>query len=387
MFGPILVGMSIVIIWLYRSYKDYFDHKTSIIVGGTILFLFILLLCISLLKVISSPEYDFLLHPFSYSEAVNLIFQRRVINGLTALISVLLLSTGIGIIKGIIDKVDLTGNMSHIFRPNKESAPLNKKSSILEDNNLPALMMLLLMLITGALLLFGPEFVYLRDNFGTRMNTVFKFYYQVWILFGFVAAVGFIIIYKYISASKKAIWLFLLFFIIAPGIFYPYGTLLSVTNNFRSTPSLDGMTYFSEYYPDDWAAIQWLQQNVDGVEIILEGTKGAYWVEGPSSRISMATGLPTIIGWVNHEGQWRGDYFETIAHREEEVRFIYETSDWQAAENLLIKYDVQYVIVGSFERQVYSSLSEYKFEKNTIPVFRQGNIVVYEVPYNLNNVK
>jgi len=26
----------------------------------------------------------------------------------------------------------------------------------------------------------------------------------------------------------------------------------------------------------------------------------------------MATGLPTVMGWVNHEGQWRGKYYERI---------------------------------------------------------------------------
>ena len=36
----------------------------------------------------------------------------------------------------------------------------------------------------GLALVYAPEFVFLRDNFGTRMNTVFKFYYQAWLLFG-----------------------------------------------------------------------------------------------------------------------------------------------------------------------------------------------------------
>ncbi|HET7012237.1 MAG TPA: DUF2298 domain-containing protein, partial [Anaerolineales bacterium] len=40
----------------------------------------------------------------------------------------------------------------------------------------------------GAFLVLVPEFLYLKDYFGTRMNTVFKFYYAAWILWGLAAA-------------------------------------------------------------------------------------------------------------------------------------------------------------------------------------------------------
>ena len=36
--------------------------------------------------------------------------------------------------------------------------------------------------VFGLLLLLGPEMVFVGDQFGTRMNTIFKFYYQVWVL-------------------------------------------------------------------------------------------------------------------------------------------------------------------------------------------------------------
>ena len=38
------------------------------------------------------------------------------------------------------------------------------------------------MLAAGFALMFVVEFVFIRDSFGSRMNTVFKFYYQAWIL-------------------------------------------------------------------------------------------------------------------------------------------------------------------------------------------------------------
>jgi uncharacterized membrane protein len=41
---------------------------------------------------------------------------------------------------------------------------------------------ILLMIVLGSLLIIGPDFLYLRDNFGYRINTIFKFYYQAWIV-------------------------------------------------------------------------------------------------------------------------------------------------------------------------------------------------------------
>ncbi len=46
-----------------------------------------------------------------------------------------------------------------------------------------------LVLVTiGVLLSLVPEFFYLRDNFGTRINTIFKFYYQTWLVFSIASA-------------------------------------------------------------------------------------------------------------------------------------------------------------------------------------------------------
>ena len=50
------------------------------------------------------------------------------------------------------------------------------------------LLFALMLAAIGLGLVLVPEIVYLRDNFGWRMNTIFKFYYQAWLLFGVAGA-------------------------------------------------------------------------------------------------------------------------------------------------------------------------------------------------------
>ena len=47
---------------------------------------------------------------------------------------------------------------------------------------------ILLLIILGTVLVIAPEFVFLLDLFVNRMNTIFKFYYQAWLMWSMVAA-------------------------------------------------------------------------------------------------------------------------------------------------------------------------------------------------------
>ena len=80
---------------------------------------------------------------------------------------------------------------------------------------------------------------------------------------------------------------------------------------------------------------------------------------------------------MNHESQWRGGYAE-IGSRNDDVRQIYESKDWRLVSELLDRYGVRYVVIGSAERAAYK-VAERKFELNLTKVFESGTNRIYFV--------
>ena len=119
--------------------------------------------------------------------------------------------------------------------------------------------------------------------------------------------------------------------------------------------------------PEDTAGV--LAQN----PVIVEAVRGSFAYQ--YARISSRTGLPTVMGWTGHEGQWHGLYDE-IAQREQDVNLIYGGSV-QDAKRLLDQYDVTYVVVGYLERADFPN-AEAKFERFMDVVFREGNTVIFK---------
>jgi uncharacterized membrane protein len=85
---------------------------------------------------------------------------------------------------------------------------------------------------------------------------------------------------------------------------------------------------------------------VSGTPVIAEASIGPYRCNG--SRISSATGLPTIIGWERHQQQQR--YPETLPQRVADVRTLYTSADTEVKTSILRRYNVEYVVVGDLER-------------------------------------
>jgi len=233
-----------------------------------------------------------------------------------------------------------------------------------------------ILILMGGLLVTFVEFFYLRDQFGSRMNTIFKFYYQTWIFWGLAAAFGTAVLLK----GLRGIWniLFRIGFamLIIAALAYPLLSLWNKTSGFNPPNgySLDGTAYLDRSAPDEMAGIRWLENSPDGV--VAEAVGPQY---SEFARVATISGQPNVLGWAGHESQWRGGRKE-IGTREEDIQAIFSSNDWEYTKLLLDMYNVRYIFIGNLERRTYR-VNEAKFERFLgEPVFQAGQVSIYEIP-------
>jgi YYY domain-containing protein len=237
----------------------------------------------------------------------------------------------------------------------------------------------LLLFAAGALLALVVEFAFVRDLFGTRMNTVFKFYYQAWTLW---AIAGGYAITRLLSAPPRLYRALgaLALCAVALGMAYPPMAIYARSDGFRKAPTLDGAAYLRTQHAEDAALIAWLNTNIQGAPRILEappdGAFGAYAYEG---RMATFTGLPTVLGWGGHQHQWRGRT-DIQAERFPLIEQLYNTPDPTEARALLRQFGITYVVIGQVERARFSVDGLDKFEALCAPAFRVGQSAVYHCP-------
>jgi YYY domain-containing protein len=259
----------------------------------------------------------------------------------------------------------------------------------------------ILVLLAFSLIL-GCELFYVKDMFSGgdlyRMNTVFKFHYQVWILLS-IALGPFL---KWLMQNqwvnwplwKRIVWGSMAVIVFCISAMYP---LLSFSSRLNGTSpdmaTMDGATYYERTYPADYQVAEWIKANIrplmGKIPVILEAWGGSYHQD--FGRIATNTGYPTVLGWDFHEVQWRGsgdkavirgqNPDDTVTHRQNDIDAIYTSLDLQLTTNLLKKYGVDYVYVGDSERQKYAANVEAlnKFTQLGIVVFQVGNSVLYKI--------
>jgi YYY domain-containing protein len=233
----------------------------------------------------------------------------------------------------------------------------------------------LLLIVLAAGLSLVPEFFYLRDNFGTRINTIFKFYLQAWVIFSIASAYGvFALVGETrwrVGAVYKAAFAAVALLSVGMGMLYPifgiHNRMLiesGIATAIDPAPlSLDGGR--TMIVASDYSAITCWQQVVrDEQQVVAaEALGGAY---NPAfGRVAGLTGVPVVLGWDNHERQWRGSTYDAVAGtRGQDIPTLYGDLRWDAAQSIIDRYGIDYVFYGSSERQAYGSIGEDKFREN-----------------------
>lgn len=197
------------------------------------------------------------------------------------------------------------------------------------------------------------EFVFVRDVFSDRMNTLFKFYFQAWTLYALGTAVTIALLWQ--ATSRRSWQHMALTSAVAAGLLagvaYPVVATHQWTEGFARWQGLDGLAYGEELDPGDVAAIRWLAAHAEPSDVVLEAAGCSYRPFGrlPFNRVSAFTGIPTVIGWGdNHQRQWRAGQPELVAQiqgRQVDVAAIYA----DPASPLIDKYDIRWLVVGSYE--------------------------------------
>lgn len=209
---------------------------------------------------------------------------------------------------------------------------------------------------TALLYLYAPEWIYVRDQFGTRMNTVFKFHYLAWPLLGLISA------YAITLGLASRPWrapagMVLVCFLLT--LVYPVAYAgLRIRENTGLTPTLSAVEALAHSAPGQAAMIRWINQNTAPHAKIVETAGDSYQRE--ANRISVLTGRKTLLGWKGHESQWRGraSYSRQSQGREQALRKIYAPENADALRETLALWGVDYVYIGPNERRAYNMAPE-----------------------------
>ena len=225
----------------------------------------------------------------------------------------------------------------------------------------------------AAAVLLGVEVIFLDDVFHSRMNTVFKFHENAWLLAGLAGGVGLALVGRFALRARWIVAFFALVFL-AAGMVYPLTAIATrLTEQPPGGPSLDGTAFLGG---DDRAAVRWLsdQSSTGGRVVIAEGLGDEY--DTAAAAMATYSGAATVLGWAGHELQWRGPLPE-LGARQTDLALLYRDADVAAIRLILDRYNVRYVVVSDVERRVYGEAATTRFD-GTLPVaFRSGPVTIY----------
>ncbi len=291
------------------------------------------------------------------------------------------------------------------------------------DSDPVALFVALLATVSLAILA-GTQVVFLRDFLQGgdwyRMNTLFKFFSQVWVLLALATAVALPRMWygvtgkdpvedrtdgridegaapsrrrlrRLLGAAWVAVFALLLIASLAFTVFgSPARLSQRLTGWHPPFGTLNGMDYMrqgSYTWPDDahrielsydWDAIQWLLQHVRGNPVVVESAEADYYRAG-SSRVASLTGMSGLRGM--HESEQRSG--QVVSARETLQREFWESPDIGRTQALIDELGVTLVYVGQLERQLHPAGVQKIEEMASLgllqPIYENERTTVYAV--------
>ncbi|KTG09755.1 hypothetical protein AUR64_08960 [Haloprofundus marisrubri] len=282
------------------------------------------------------------------------------------------------------------------------------------------------LVVAGAGLVLLVEFVYVNEQAGPlRMNTVFKTYMQVWVLWATALGPALTLllarplptrirrgvsatdggtetdadgsgetntaltrISESTTASARTVALGLTLCLVVSTSFY---APLALSNHFEGggEPTLDATQFAETYHPEEAKAIAWLDEkpgrptllSAPGTYQYPDAESGSYpyppgrynWNANPASTL---TGIPTVAGW-GHEIGYRG--FDTYIQRVEQVDAAFAND--AALVDVVREYDVQYIWVGPAERERYGETSVGDVSGVSV-AYQTETVTIYEVNHD-----
>ncbi len=227
-----------------------------------------------------------------------------------------------------------------------------------------------------------PELIYIKDIYSgdyKRANTMFKLTYQAFVLFGICFSFILIRLLAYGRSRRQKLFAGAGLVLFTLTLFYVQNATEAWYGNiFRPAgyKGLDSTAFMKEEVPEDYYAAKWIRENIKGTPVMLEANGDSYTIY---ERISVNTGLPTVLGWYTHERLWKSEPDVTdemvttmLDERASDIETIYTSHEEEAVRALLQKYDISYIYVGGPEVNKYGSVND--------ELIKSLGTVVYEAP-------
>ena len=241
------------------------------------------------------------------------------------------------------------------------------RAALREDGHVLWWVGLLLAMWLGMQILFVKDFLQAGGYF--RMNTVFKFSVQAWVLASLIAAMVLPGMWSQVrgwlgpgraAASAAPLGALLLVSLVFPLLGTPFRLADRFRNGTPPTGTLNGLDYMRTgiyHWPDDQTpihlrydreAIDWLNQNVSANVPILEAAEVDYYRAG-GTRVASFTGLPGLLGM--HQPEQRDGTL--VGRRSALLHTLWHTEDAQALLALLRANHIGLIYAGQLERTLH----------------------------------